>query len=354
MSQFNPLVSIVVPVYNGSNYLREALDSAIKQTYKNLEIIVVNDGSTDDTESIALSYGSKIRYFCKENGGTSTALNLGIKNMRGEYFSWLSHDDLYYPNKIEREVEELAKLEDKNTIIISDLDGMTDHVRTFRTALYQEHRDAYPSRNSSYLYPVIYNKTHGCTHLISKKVFETVGYFDVNERVAHDFEFYYRAFAKFPHKYINEPLITARDSSSRQGKRSHARGNIEYSLLYIDILDHLTDKDILQIAPSLEEFYNDMEDFFSYADYSIALDYVEIIAEDRGISTRFGRRVLIQKPAATAEPAASVETIAPIETKSASARPRQRSFSVRVRNAIKQYGFIGFFKLAVKRCLGMH
>ncbi len=296
MSQFNPLVSIIVPVYNGSNYLREALDSALAQTYKNLEIIVVNDGSTDDTESIALSYGDKIRYFRKENGGTSTALNLGIKNMRGEYFSWLSHDDLYYPNKIERNVEELAKLTDKNTIIISDVDGMTDHTRTFSSALYQEHRDAYPSRNSFWLYPVVYNKTHGCTHLISKKVFETVGLFDVNERVAHDFEFYYRAFAKFPHKYINEPLVTARDSSNRQGKRSHARGNIEYSLLYIDILEHLSDEDILRIAPTLEEFYNDMEYFFYYADYSIALDYVEVIAEDRKISTRFGRRSFTQTP----------------------------------------------------------
>ncbi len=296
MSEFNPLVSIIVPVYNGSNYLREALDSALAQTYKNLEIIVVNDGSIDDTESIALSYGDKIRYFRKENGGTSTALNLGIKNMRGEYFSWLSHDDLYYPNKIERNVEELAKLTDKNTIIISDVDGMTDHTRTFRSALYQEHRDAYPSRNSFWLYPVVYNKTHGCTHLISKKVFETVGLFDVNERVAHDFEFYYRAFARFPHKYINEPLVTARDSSNRQGKRSHARGNVEYSLLYIDILEHLSDEDILKIAPTLEAFYNDMELFFYYADYSIALDYVEVIAEDRKISTRFGRRSFIQTP----------------------------------------------------------
>lgn len=286
MPQFNPLVSIVVPVYNGSNFLREALDSAIAQTYKNLEIIVVNDGSTDDTESIALSYGDKIRYFYKENGGTSTALNLAIENMRGEYFSWLSHDDLYYPNKIQREVEELASLENKDTIIICDVDGMTDHTRTFHTAHYQEHRDAYPSRNSVYLYPVIYNKTHGCTHLISKKVFETVGLFDVDERVAHDFEFYYRAFAKFPHKYIDEPLITARDSSARQGRRSHARGNIEYSLLYIDILEHLPDQDILRLAPSLEEFYNDMEAFFYSADYSIALNYVRVMAEGRGIQTR--------------------------------------------------------------------
>ena len=91
----NPLVSIVIPVYNGSNFMREAIDSALAQTYPNIEILVVNDGSTDNTREIALSYGDKIRYFEKENGGVATALNLAIHEMKGEYFSWLSHDDWY-------------------------------------------------------------------------------------------------------------------------------------------------------------------------------------------------------------------------------------------------------------------
>ena len=105
----NPLVSIVIPVYNGSNYMREAIDSALAQTYPNIEILVVNDGSIDDTREIALSYGDRIRYFEKENGGVSTALNLGIRNMRGDYFSWLSHDDVYYPDKIGKQVEALKQ-----------------------------------------------------------------------------------------------------------------------------------------------------------------------------------------------------------------------------------------------------
>ena len=103
-----PLVSIIIPVYNGSNYMREAIDSALAQTYKNIEIIVINDGSKDETEEIALSYGDKIRYFKKENGGVSSALNLGIKEMKGDYFSWLSHDDLYSPDKVEKQVEALS------------------------------------------------------------------------------------------------------------------------------------------------------------------------------------------------------------------------------------------------------
>ena len=90
-------VTILIPVYNGSNYLKEAIESALAQTYKNKEIIVVNDGSTDNgkTKEIALSYKDKIKYYEKENGGAPTALNYGIERMTGDYLSWLSHDDLY-------------------------------------------------------------------------------------------------------------------------------------------------------------------------------------------------------------------------------------------------------------------
>ncbi len=104
---YKPLVSIVIPVYNGSNFLGEAIDSALCQTYQNIEVIVVNDGSCDDgkTRQVALSYGDKIRYFEKENGGVSSALNFGVLQMAGEWFSWLSHDDLYMPNKVELQVE---------------------------------------------------------------------------------------------------------------------------------------------------------------------------------------------------------------------------------------------------------
>lgn len=97
-----PKVSIVIPVYNGANYLREAIESALDQTYPNIEVIVVNDGSSDDgaTEQVAFSFGNRIRYFSKENGGVASALNAGIRLMSGEYLSWLSHDDVYYSCKV--------------------------------------------------------------------------------------------------------------------------------------------------------------------------------------------------------------------------------------------------------------
>ena len=101
-----PRVSIVIPVYNGANYLREAIDSALAQSYANIEVLVVNDGSADGgaTERIARSYGTRIRYFFQSNGGVAAALNRGIREMSGEFFCWLSHDDRYLPGKTAAQV----------------------------------------------------------------------------------------------------------------------------------------------------------------------------------------------------------------------------------------------------------
>lgn len=103
---YKPKVSIVIPAYNASNFLEQAIDSALAQTYSNFEIIVVNDGSEDDgaTAKVAEKYSGKIRYIEKQNGGSSSALNVGIQNMNGEWFSWLSHDDLYEPDKLEKQI----------------------------------------------------------------------------------------------------------------------------------------------------------------------------------------------------------------------------------------------------------
>lgn len=119
-SMWTPKVSIIIPVYNGANYMREAIDSALAQTYENIEVIVVNDGSTDqgETDRVARSYGNRIIYLCKENGGVSSALNHGIRHMSGTYFSWLSHDDVYSPEKIRHQMDMLAAFNKKKAVAL--------------------------------------------------------------------------------------------------------------------------------------------------------------------------------------------------------------------------------------------
>jgi glycosyltransferase involved in cell wall biosynthesis len=99
-----PLISCIVPVFNGETYLGEALDSILAQTYQALEIIVADDGSTDGTPAIAARYGNQIRYFRRNNAGASAARNLGLSVARGEFVAFLDSDDLWHPEKLARQL----------------------------------------------------------------------------------------------------------------------------------------------------------------------------------------------------------------------------------------------------------
>ncbi len=99
LSSDDPLVSIVVPAYNAQPFIAQTLDSLVRQDLRDIEIIVVNDGSTDETKRIVdqFSFDRRIRYFEKENGGTGSALNMGHKEAKGKYMTWCSADNIYLP-----------------------------------------------------------------------------------------------------------------------------------------------------------------------------------------------------------------------------------------------------------------
>jgi len=96
----DPLISVILPVFNGAHFLGEAIQSVLDQKYDPLEIIVVDDGSTDNTQQVALNFGEKIIYARKENGGVSSARNLGLKLAKGEFISFIDSDDLWLNNKL--------------------------------------------------------------------------------------------------------------------------------------------------------------------------------------------------------------------------------------------------------------
>lgn len=101
----DPTVSVAIIAYNKADTLPAAIDSVLRQTYQDFEIIVVDDGSTDDTPRQAAAYGGRIRYIRKENGGTGSARNRGIAESKGDYVAFLDGDDLWLPGKLERQME---------------------------------------------------------------------------------------------------------------------------------------------------------------------------------------------------------------------------------------------------------
>lgn len=112
----NPLVSVITPCYNGNGKIQLYLDSLLKQTYDNMEIILINDGSTDNTEDIILSYkdkfinkGYKFIYLKQKNGGQDVALNNGLKFFTGKYLIWPDADDILLEQNIEKKVKFLEE-----------------------------------------------------------------------------------------------------------------------------------------------------------------------------------------------------------------------------------------------------
>lgn len=99
-----PKVSVIIPTYNRSRYVTQAIDSILTQTYKDYEIVVVDDGSTDNTREVLEPYMDKIRYIYQENTGVSAARNLGIREAKGEWIAFLDSDDRWMPRKLERQM----------------------------------------------------------------------------------------------------------------------------------------------------------------------------------------------------------------------------------------------------------
>lgn len=250
---YTPKISIIIPAYNASNYLAEAIDSALAQTYSNVEIIVVNDGSDDGgkTEQIALSYGERIRYFCKENGGSSSALNVGVANMTGEWFSWLSHDDLYLPEKIEKQVEYLRALKlDVESLMnhvffsawdLIDASGKTIRKFNKNRAKTMERRVCEIPHNGYLIAEPTTYIFHGCSCLVHKDVFSKIGGFDENLRWLNDVDFWFRLYAAgYKVHFISDVLVKGRVHRAQVSKSiGYSYHNPEQDMYWNRSLDWL-------------------------------------------------------------------------------------------------------------------
>lgn len=284
MIDYNPLVSVVIPAYNASNYLAEAINSALAQTYKNIEIIVVNDGSNDDgaTRAVAESFGEKIRYFEKKNGGSSSALNYGIKQMKGEWFSWLSHDDLYYPQKIEKEIEFMRTLNTRDLIRhvffsaadYVDKDGKLIRKPRSKACIARAKEIESFNDNRKMIASMTNYIFHGCSCLVNRKLFDEIGLFDESLRLVNDAELWFRVYS-FGCKihYIPDILVSGRVHANQVSRViGYSYHNPEQDMLWTRRFNWLKEK----FPSNFDCFYEYGKNAFTktrYRDGKKAFDY---------------------------------------------------------------------------------
>ena len=213
----NPLFSIIIPCYNQAHFLSQCLNSLLEQGFENWEVIVVNDGSTDDTDEVVQEYSavdSRIKWVKKTNGGLSSARNFGIENALGSRFIFLDADDFIYPNCLAKIAEVLQDSND-NTLIQY---GYTYVKEDGKTILAHTH-----AQKKTSLIPDVFEGNLGPCHsiCISRSLALAAGSFDESLKSVEDWDFWIRAVkAGGTQKIISEKLVYyryAKNSMSRDG-----------------------------------------------------------------------------------------------------------------------------------------
>jgi len=188
-----PKVSIIIPTYNRAKFIRQSIDSVLNQTYKNIELIVVNDGSGDNTSEIVEEYRRQypgiIKYFYQENKGPSAARNKGIKEAQGEYIAFIDSDDYFLPDFLNKCMTYLISENYDLVIPKAYYRKIWDHGEW---KLNLAVREEFPG-NINDLYVKLFKQFVGCIKmLIKKSCFQKIGYFDESLSICEDLDIWIR------------------------------------------------------------------------------------------------------------------------------------------------------------------
>jgi glycosyltransferase involved in cell wall biosynthesis len=197
-------VSVIVPTYNRAHLVTETIDSILSQTFRDFELIIVDNESVDNTEEVIKSYrDERIRYFKHQNNGIiAVNRNYGISKARGEYIAFCDDDDLWFPEKLEKQVQVMESDSQIGLICTNEIvfDNKGDHGLTIRTRV----------RNSDFTFESLVwnNRVPNSTVMVRKAVLDDVGMMDESPEImaGEDYELWLRIAKKYRLNYISLPL----------------------------------------------------------------------------------------------------------------------------------------------------
>ncbi len=210
----SPLVSVVIPTYNYARFVTHAVDSALAQTYSATEIIVVDDGSTDDTRHRLAPYRERIRYIWQENKGLSAARNTGIRHAKGGWVGFLDADDLWHPRKLEAQVGYLARHRDIGLLAVDCIEfsgepGSWPAIAELVSP---------PAQAITVEQLAVRSRFGPSGALVRKACFDEVGLFDEAMRAAEDVDMWIRILSRYPIVKLQLPLFYYRLHPSSQSQ----------------------------------------------------------------------------------------------------------------------------------------
>jgi glycosyltransferase involved in cell wall biosynthesis len=212
MVQSENKVSVIIPTYNRAKLITKTIDSVLAQTYTDYEIIVIDDGSTDDTLQVLQSYKDKIRYIYQENAGVSAARNCGIEAAQGKWVAFLDSDDQWLPNKLSAQIEFVSRNHTKvcftNVVIIGEKNRKTQTDAQRESKVFNDPFDLIMQDSFVPYLPSL---------LVDRGFIQKLGGFDERLRWAEDTSLIYDLAFESEFAYIYEPLVLVNRTDQRNG-----------------------------------------------------------------------------------------------------------------------------------------
>jgi len=244
-----PLISTIIPTYNRAKLLKRALDSVLSQDWPNQEVIVVDDGSTDNTAEVLAAYGDRIKLVKQENAGPSAARNVGIEMARGEWIAFMDSDDEWLPNKLTMQMRYALK-HPRYAMIYCDMSEVVDGQLVYQSYL----------KNGNYSHvgqgQIYKNLLHEYfiftpTVLVKKEVFLDVGYFDTSMRLAEDRELWLRIAYRWQIGFLDHVLVLRHRHSENLTANRYL-----YNIYHVELFEKIfkfnvknnSDKEIMKIV----------------------------------------------------------------------------------------------------------
>ncbi len=220
------LISCIVAVFNGERYLKEALDSILAQTYRPVEIIVVDDGSTDKTAAVVASYGEQVRYAWQLNAGPGAARNLGLSLTQGEFVAFLDADDIWHREKL---AYQIARFQAR-----PELELCVTHIQNFWIAELHEEAARFQDHKRAQALPGYVTQTL----LARRNLFDKVGLFNAAFRHVHDSEWFVRVNEQgIAMELLPEVLVYRRMHHTNRSRQRAGASRDEYLQLLKNTLD---------------------------------------------------------------------------------------------------------------------
>jgi glycosyltransferase involved in cell wall biosynthesis len=209
-----PLVSVIIPTYNRAGVLRRAVDSVLAQTYQDVELLVIDNGSTDQTSHVIAEYGDRVMSVVQENRGVSSARNTGIRAASGEYVALLDSDDAWLPDKLARQLEVMTQHPEIPLCHTEEI-WIRRGVRVNPMKKHQK----YGGYIFSYCLPLCVISPSSV--LIRRWLFEEVGEFDETFPACEDYELWLRITKTYPVSFLDAPLVVKYGGHSDQLSRQY-------------------------------------------------------------------------------------------------------------------------------------